>query len=148
MVNRFDIAESALERRQANRGSPIRHWRLLARAGATLARARLSLVSKNFDQAIRFGSVPLGKSLRCEGADDIVWAIEAVARRVPFRAYCIEQGLAAQRLLRRSGIDAVLHYGARHDDGELKAHVWVTVDGVAAIGGEQAPRFREVASYP
>jgi len=63
---------------------------------------------------------------------------------------CIEKGLALQRLLRTSGTDARLHYGARHDpvSGRLEAHVWVTVDGRAVIGGEEAVGFAEVASYP
>jgi hypothetical protein len=53
-------------------------------------------------------------------------------------------------MLRSSGIDAVLHYGARHHPvtGKLEAHVWVTVDGRAVAGGEDAPQFAEIATYP
>jgi hypothetical protein len=70
--------------------------------------------------------------------------VEAAARRLPWRTACIQKGLAVQRMLRSSGIDAVLHYGARHRPvtGKLEAHVWVTVDGRAVAGGE------EIASYP
>jgi hypothetical protein len=63
---------------------------------------------------------------------------------------CIEKGLATQRMLREAGIDAVLHYGARHadDSGKLQAHVWVSVAGETIIGGEEAPDFAEIATYP
>jgi hypothetical protein len=63
---------------------------------------------------------------------------------------CIEKGLVVQRLLRGGGVDAILHYGARHnpDTSRLEAHVWVTVDGESVIGGAEATGFAEVAKYP
>jgi hypothetical protein len=63
---------------------------------------------------------------------------------------CIEKGLAVQRLLRSGGVDAVLHYGARHspETGRLEAHVWVTADGQPIIGAEEAPQFAEIVSFP
>lgn len=81
---------------------------------------------------------------------DLIWAIEAAARFLPWRAMCIEQGLAAQRLLRRHGTEATLHYGARHhsESGKLEAHVWVKVGGKTVLGGADAPAFAEVATYP
>jgi hypothetical protein len=30
----------------------------------------------------------------------------------------------------------------------LKAHVWLSVGGETVIGGEEAPRFREIACFP
>ena len=82
--------------------------------------------------------------------EDCLWAVDAAARRLPWRTMCIEKGLAVQRLLRRNGIDARLHYGARNNAyrDRLEAHVWVTVDGRAVIGGEEADDFAELASYP
>jgi hypothetical protein len=122
---------------------------LLARAAITVALSSAAVALLPFRRAIRFGSVetagPAG-----QGIEDWLWAVEAAARRVPWRAVCIEKGLALQRLLRRDGIDARLHYGARHDpnDGKLQAHVWVTVGERTVIGGEEAPGFTEIASYP
>lgn len=83
-------------------------------------------------------------------AEECVWAVEAIARRLPWRTVCIQKGLAVQRLLRSSGVDAILHYGARRapDSGELEAHVWVTVAGEAVIGGEEAVGFAEIAAFP
>ena len=79
-----------------------------------------------------------------------MWAIEAAARRLPWRTKCIEQGLAAQRLLRSAGFDAQLHYGARHapDSKALQAHVWTAVDGQVMIGANEADRFGVLATYP
>jgi hypothetical protein len=77
------------------------------------------------------------------------WAVEAWARRVPWRTVCFQKGLALHFLLRRRGVASVLHYGVAQDGGKgLRAHVWVTVGGRAAIGGEEAPAFTCVATFP
>jgi hypothetical protein len=104
-----------------------------------------------FRRAIVRGSTPLGEAGDREGrVEALVWAVEAAARRLPWRTLCIEQGLAAQRMLRRRGIDARLHYGARNDQSasRLEAHVWVTVGDVPVIGGSEAARFAAIATYP
>lgn len=123
--------------------------RLLARACLVLSGASAAVALLPFRRAIRFGCV----AQRSAGGlliADCVWAVEAAARRLPWRTLCIEQGLAVQRMLRRSGANAVLHYGARHDpvSGALEAHVWVSVDGQVVIGGEDARHYAEVACYP
>lgn len=103
-----------------------------------------------FRRAIGYGSVPVRAADGKTAVVDWVWAIEAAASRLPWRTMCIEKGIAIQRLLRKSGIDAVLHYGARREtaSGKLEAHVWVTVAGRAVMGGEQAPDFAEIAIFP
>lgn len=122
--------------------------RLLLQAGALLALASAKMVLLPFRRAIRFGCVPPRNRRR--SVDDVVWAVEAAARRAPWRTMCIEKGLVVQRMLRSGGLDAVLHYGARHhnDTQRLEAHVWVTVGGRAVIGGEEAEGFREIATFP
>jgi len=122
---------------------------LLARATIWLAMASAALAVLPFRRAIRFGSIPLANR-RSDDIEDCLWAIETAARRVPWRAMCIEKGLAGQRLLRRSGADARLHYGVRHhpENGKLEAHVWVTIEGRSVIGGQEAAGFAEVAAYP
>ena len=124
-----------------------RRRRLLARACVTLSVASAMVAFMPFRRAMRFGAVPLGKS-RLD-LEDCIWAIDAAAPRLPWRAVCIERGLAAQRLLRRGGIDAVLHYGIRNQPtaAKLEAHVWVTVGGETVIGGESAPGYAEVATF-
>jgi hypothetical protein len=77
------------------------------------------------------------------------WAIITVARRMPWRAACFHQGLAAQFMLRRQGIPSVLYYGAAQDErGSLSAHVWVRDGDVDVIGGEVASQYAELATFP
>jgi hypothetical protein len=79
----------------------------------------------------------------------IRWAILTSARRMPSRALCFQQGLAAQFMLRRRGIPSVLYYGAAQDDRSgLYAHVWVRDGDVDVIGGEIAHRFAILATFP
>lgn len=118
-------------------------WALLLLTAASAAVAALP-----FRVAIRFGAVPL-KGRAARRPAECVKAIESVSRRLPWRTKCIEKGLAVQRLLRSGGVDALLHYGARHaENGMLEAHVWVSVDGETVIGGDEAPGFAELAQYP
>jgi hypothetical protein len=124
---------------------------LLLEAICELALASASVAFLPFRRAIVRGSIPLSTARRRPATSEtVVWAVEAAARRMPWRTVCIEQGLTAQRMLRRRGIDARLHYGARNDHsaGKLEAHVWVTVDHVAVIGESEARRFAEIAAYP
>ena len=122
---------------------------MLLNAVLSLGATSLVVAMLPFRIAIRFGCVPVRSKAR--GApEDVIWAIEAAARLVPWRTVCIQKGLAAQRMLRAGGANAVLHYGARHhqEDGKLEAHVWVTVGGNPVIGGEEAAGFAPVATYP
>ena len=82
--------------------------------------------------------------------DDAAWAVTAAARLLPWRSMCLQKGLGCQLMLRSAGIDAVLHYGARHhpETGALEAHAWVVVDGKAVLGGDEAHGFALLATYP
>lgn len=121
--------------------------KLLAQAAWTVSAASAAVAFLPFRRAIRFGAVATAAG-KARSAEDCVWAVEAAARRLPWRAMCIEKGLAVQRLLRRGGVDALLHYGVRRSGAKLEAHVWVTVDGRPVIGGSEAAGFAEVACYP
>lgn len=112
----------------------------------TIASAAVALLP--FRTAIRFGTTSIGP--RGRSPQDWICAIESAARYMPWRTMCIEKGLAVQRLLRSSGVDARLHYGARHapKTGKLEAHVWVTVAGEVIFGGEEAAAYAELARYP
>ena len=121
---------------------------LLVRAAIALTAASAAVACLPFRMAIRFGCVD-GHAKKLN-VDDCVWAIEVAARRLPWRTMCIENGLAVQRLLRRDGVDARLHYGARHcpQSGNLEAHVWVTVGDRIVMGSDEAQGFAEIGVYP
>ena len=121
--------------------------RLLLRAWVVLTIASAAVALLPFRVAIRFGAKSLGRNQHTPA--DWISAVESAARYTPWRTMCIEKGLAVQRLLRGSGVDARLHYGARHgESGKLEAHVWVTVDGQAIFGGEEEAGYAELARYP
>lgn len=121
----------------------------MVRASALLGLASAAVALLPFRIAIRFGCVPLGPP-RPIDVEEVVRAVEATGRRLPWRTVCIEKGLAAQRMLRSAGVEALLHYGARHHPktGRLEAHVWVTVDDRAVLGGGEASDFAPIAVYP
>ena len=119
---------------------------LLAEAIAVLAAASAAVRWLPFRRAVGLGSRRLG---RHAPSHDVLWAIEAAARAAPWRAVCFQKGLAVQWMLRRRGVDARLHYGiGRDEDGELHAHVWVAEGELIIIGGDEAARFKRVASFP
>ena len=117
----------------------------------TLAAVAAALRVLAFKRAIRLGAVALhGRPTASDSIADCIWAVEAAARRVPWRSVCIQNGIAAQWMLRRRGIDAVLRYGIANERSphRLEAHVWVTVDGEPVIGGAEARSFAPVAAFP
>jgi len=79
----------------------------------------------------------------------IRWAVGAASARVPWRAVCFQQGLAAQLMLRRRGVTSVLYYGAAHTpDSALSAHVWVRAGDLDVVGCELAPQYALLATFP
>lgn len=120
--------------------------RLLAEALLLLPAAATAIRLRSFPKVVGFGAVALGKATPVS-VRALTSAVLAAARRMPFRALCFEQGLTVQRMLRRRGLDARLHYGIAPGE-ELKAHVWVSVDGEIVHGGESAAEFVEVGAWP
>ena len=63
---------------------------------------------------------------------------------------CLRQSLVGSRLLRRAGLshEIVFSVGEEFDDNEpLKAHCWLEIDGVPAVG-EPIPQMIEVMRVP
>lgn len=126
-------------------------WReapLLAEAFVTLALASAAIRLLPFRRVAAAGSRAVAEHAVPEGEIDRVRrAVQAWARRVPWRAVCFQQGLAVHLMLRRRGVDSRLHYGVAGAP-ELAAHVWVSARGRTLIGGEEAPRFTCLATFP
>jgi Transglutaminase-like superfamily len=77
------------------------------------------------------------------------WALVTATRRAPWHAWCFQQGVAAQLMLRRRGIPSVLYYGAAQDGTNgLSAHVWVRDGDVDVIGGEMVSHYTVLATFP
>ena len=112
-----------------------------AEAGGCLALASLAIAVFPFRRVVALASsrrpreTPAGE----REAGRIAWAVQACARRAPWKAMCFQQGLAAHWMLRRRGLRSDLHYGARHGaDGVLEAHVWVRSGAADVVGCEIA----------
>jgi hypothetical protein len=81
------------------------------------------------------------------------WAVTRAARHVPFNAVCLPQAMAARIMLKRRGVDSVLHFGARigqdkiGQDKPIDAHAWLDAAGVEVTGYPVANTFAEIACF-
>lgn len=115
-----------------------REWSYLAIAVFELLRARLRFAAVPTDQllsALKGRAAASSLGAPGSGARDtlagIAWAIAAAASRVPWRADCLVQALAADRWLRRRGFEPEFFLGVTKGDcGELRAHAWICCEGV------------------
>lgn len=128
---------------------PWRDRLLLAEALALLAIAALCIAALPFR---RIAALAARDGHRAPAPAALIrrlrWAIDASARRAPWRAKCFEQGLAAQWMLRRRHYASTLHYGARRDPaGGLAAHVWVRSGETDVVGRENAGDYGLLASF-
>lgn len=132
-------------------------WRdapLLAEALATLAWSSAAIAWMPFRRVAEIAGGAVGGTARGDPThgtdiDRVTQAVQAWARRVPWRTVCFQKGLAVHVMLRRRGVASRMHYGVspRTQNG-LGAHVWVDVGDRTVIGGEEAARFARLASYP
>jgi len=128
--------------------------RLLLSALSWIAFARFAILVLPFARIGRLASWRVRADQQSEpdrthSIKRIRWAVSAVSRRVPWRALCFEQGLAAQIMLRRRGIPSTLYYGAASDAAAgLSAHVWVRDGATDVVGCEIASRYGVLAMFP
>jgi len=125
---------------------------LIAEGLAALAVAAVAVALFPFRRVtarIRYPAGPIAdRSDQVRRIAQVRWAVTACARRVPWRAKCLEQGLAAIWLLRRRAVPATLHYGLAREGSGLAAHAWVRAGALDVIGCENEADFAEVARFP
>ena len=83
-------------------------------------------------------------------AVDVSWAVQAVARHLPFRFVCLPQAMAAQRMLRRRGISSTLYLGVAPDratPNAIQAHAWLRAGNKIVTGEHEAVRHQKLASF-
>jgi len=66
-----------------------------------------------------------------EQARVIARTVKIAAEKGAYQARCLQQTLVLWCLLRRNDIESEIRFGARKKGGELQAHAWVEVGGVA-----------------
>jgi len=78
----------------------------------------------------------------------ILWAVEAVTRRLLPTRPCLTQALAAYVLLTRRGAQRpTLQIGVkRGENDDLDAHAWLEREGTVVIGGDTSPSTYSILS--
>ena len=139
-------------------------WRergLLAEAVARLIVARLRIAGQPFRRiATTLGTFvppadPRIAQARAPGpedearlARDVGWAVTRAANHVPFKAVCLPQAMAAHAMLRRRGIDSVMHFGARRNaEKPIDAHAWLDAAGVEVTGYPLQEGMTEIGAF-
>jgi hypothetical protein len=142
------------KRSQANRWK--RFWNLpryekglLLRASALLPLTNVCLRLAGFrrsKQWLENLGVPGGTAVALSPADQLA-AAERVARIVSVAERwglgspsCLERSLVLWRLLRRQGVSAQLHIGARKNNQALEAHAWVECEGIVLNDSDEVHR--------
>ena len=81
-------------------------------------------------------------------AEEIGWAVGAVAKRVPWDGRCLAQALAATGMLRRRGLEGAVSFGAgREQDAQLAAHAWLSIGSCIVTGGPGRERFKTLTTF-
>ncbi len=140
-----------------SRLSPGRWW-MLVEAAFCLVGARIAVQFVPFDRIGRHLG-PLRPPLRSEGpatptdvqvANDVRWAVNAVAGRSPLEMVCLPRALAAWRMLQRRGVASRLHFGAPLQPGKggsVQTHAWLSSSGVEVTGYPAAYGCVEVGFF-
>lgn len=127
-------------------------WAILAEAAFALAASSLAIALLPFRRIAQWLSASLPPETHWQNMAPTavaILAINAWARRLPWKTVCFQKGLALHWMLRRRGIASRLHYGVdRHAEQGLRAHVWVSVDGEIVMGGDVAHEFVCLAVFP
>ena len=119
-------------------------WRSLGRAMGELVIARVRLRTDhshlllNAKPTRRAPRVPLTSDQE-RLVDQVAFAIPRVSPRIPWRADCLVQALAAERWLRHCGIASQVVIGVKVDGpASLDAHAWLEAGGRIVTGGDIA----------
>lgn len=140
------MAGDAFSSRDRDRPVP---FALLAEAGLAMLAASLAVRLVPFDRLARAleRTVPSPAAADAATAYWIRRSVGAWGRRLPWRAKCFEQGLAASWMLRRRKLRYSLHYGAANRPGAVAAHVWVSSGDEPVVGHESQEEFAPLARF-
>jgi hypothetical protein len=125
---------------------------LLVRAALLLVAMRLGLWLLPFQTLRRLLATFTATRTRARDAEpyskeQVAWAVEAVARRMPLASTCLTRAMAAQVLLARRGYPTLLRIGVvREGKDELQAHAWVESQDEVVIGGYDLKRYTPLAT--
>ena len=143
--------------------APARRKLLALEAFGELIRARLTTLLPARIYTADLGKLVAGEDDTTHGAPDasvtrrateIGRMVEAVARAMPFRAACLQQAIAAKRMLSRRDLQATVLLGVSRDAADraaprrgTAAHAWVAVGATVINGDQDLARFTVVARF-
>jgi hypothetical protein len=80
---------------------------------------------------------------------DVRWAVAAAARRVPWKALCLQQAYAGVLMLTVRRVPSTTVVGVRRapGDGGLATHAWTEAGGGIVTGGPGHRQFQPLAVY-
>ena len=109
----------------------------VVRATVELGLARLRLAKLRPSVATASENVtPLGDR-QSALVERVAFVIPRVAARLPWRADCLVQALAAERWLGRAGVPTDLNLGVpRQPAGTFEAHAWLSAGDRIVTGGD------------
>jgi hypothetical protein len=116
---------------------------LLVETTTTLVAVQLGLRLFSIERLRRWAG---RKAPVAASADRVVWAVDAVARRLP-GCSCLVSALALQRLLSRRGQPSELHVGVAKQGARLAAHAWLESGGRILIGESEGQTFAPLLSW-
>lgn len=132
---------------------PLQDWLSVAEAILWLLAARLALRLVAFQTLEEWVGRPSRDTVqgaeRIEICRGVQWVISKASALLPGETVCFPRAIAAQRMLRRRGIQTTLYYGAMTlPSRELKAHVWLQDGAFGIVGFENAEDYHILARYP
>lgn len=126
---------------------------LLAESALWLAAVRIAVLLLPFRVTARrlgahMGETPHDDDPRVHHlVRSVSWAIGAISRRVPWRAKCLEQGIAAKMMLRRRNVPNTLYLGVARGTSGVEAHAWLRNGSYYLTGGAERERFAVVSHF-
>lgn len=111
----------------------------MVRAGLELGLARLRFGSHQARALIAAPTSAITKLDASQAAlvERVAFVVPRVASRLPWRADCLVQALAAQRWLGRHGVTTTLTLGVPSDKpADFEAHAWLTAGDRIVTGGD------------
>ena len=128
--------------------------RLLGEALIALMIARVAMAFLPFRRIAAWLGTPGAESPatataeEIHSAQEVGWAVGAVARRVPWDGRCLAQVLAATGMLRRRGMEGTVCFGARQSESEdFDAHAWLRLGSYMVTGGPGHQRFKAFTTF-
>jgi hypothetical protein len=134
------------------RGLPAADRSLLLEATLLLPLVRLALVALPFGVFARLlgdegRALGMGREEDAPVARRVAWAVRRVARRVPLRCACFERSVATRFMLRRRGVDSILHLGVHRGRSGVRAHAWLCSGGDVVVGGPGHHNCKVVGTF-